>query len=227
MLWRSFRGRPENVLGASQINLPGTSIERQVRTFPGRYFTTSWGRQIGTSQDGQIGYLGDVLETPLEGHVPKTFWEPIFTGWVSFPSFDVHTLPIFIKLNVIKSPNLISFCNCSFTYKQFLVKYSCVFSNVFILTSNIHEQNTRSASHCLLTKSSCFTSKYVINTVAASAIKSWNFFQRKFSNHNLYQLSYSQLKVLIKNYLQSGLWLKTSDFFILTDFKLTTKLFLA
>ena len=111
---------------------------------------------------------------------------------VSSTSFDFHTLPIFAKSNIIKFSDLIPFCNCFFIYKHFLSKSSSVFSNVFILTSNTHEQNTRSASHGLLTKSSCSTSKYSTNAFAASAIKSWNFFQKKKSNNNLCQLSYSR-----------------------------------
>ena len=31
---------------------------------------------------------------------------------ISFASFNAHTLPIFAKLNIIKFPDLISFCNC-------------------------------------------------------------------------------------------------------------------
>ena len=119
---------------------------------------------------------------------------------ISFASFDAHTLPIFAKLNIIKFPDLISFCNCLFIYKHFLSKSPSVFSNVFVLRSNTHEKNTRSASHGFLTKPSCSTSKYGINAFAASAIKSWNFFQKRFSNNNLCQLSYFQLKLLIKNY---------------------------
>ena len=119
---------------------------------------------------------------------------------ISFTSFNAHTLPIFAKLNIIKFPDIISFCNCLFIYKHFLNNSSSFFSNVFILTSNTHEQNTRSASYGLLTKRSCSTSKYGTNAFAASAIKSWNFFQKKFSNNSICQLSYSQLKLLIKNH---------------------------
>ena len=122
---------------------------------------------------------------------------------IRFTSFDSCTLPIFTKLNVIKFPDLISFCNCLFIYNHFLSKSSSVFSNVFILTSITHEQNTRSASHGLLTKPSCSTSKYGTNTFAVSVIKSWNFFHRKFSNNNLYQLFYSQLKLLINHFFNS------------------------
>ena len=100
--------------------------------------------------------------------------------WVlSFASFDAHTLPTFAKLNIIRFPDLISFCNCLFIYKHFPSKSLSVFSNVFVLRYNTQEQNTRSASHGLLTKPSCSTSKCGINAVAASAIKSWNFFQKK------------------------------------------------
>ena len=99
---------------------------------------------------------------------------------ISFASFDAHTLPIFAKLNIIKFPDLISFCNCLFIYKHFLSKSPSVFSNVFVLRSNTDDQNTRLALHGLLTKPSCSTSKYGINAFAASAIKPWNFFQKGF-----------------------------------------------
>ena len=119
---------------------------------------------------------------------------------IGLAPFDAHTLPIFAKLNIIKYQDLICFCNCLFIYKHFLSKSSPVSSNVFILTSNIHEQNTRSASHGLLTKPSCSTSKYGTNAFVASAVKSWNFFQKKFYNNNLCQLPSSHHKLLIKNH---------------------------
>ena len=55
-------------------------------------------------------------------------------------------------------------------------------------------------SHGLSTKPTCNTSKYGTNGFAASALASWNFFQNKFPNNNLREISYSQLKVVIKNY---------------------------
>ena len=54
VLWRSSRERPENVLGTSRINLPGTSLEGQIRTSPGRHFRSFPGRQIGMSPGRQI-----------------------------------------------------------------------------------------------------------------------------------------------------------------------------
>ena len=112
----------------------------------------------------------------------------------------MHTLPIFPKLNIIKFPDLILLWNCLFIYKHFISNPASVFSHVFILASNTHEQNTRLASHDLLTKPRCNTSKYGTNGFAASAIASWNFFQNNFPSNNLRQISYSQLKLLIKNY---------------------------
>ena len=119
---------------------------------------------------------------------------------ISFAHYDAHTLPIFTKLKIIKFSDLILLCNCLFIYKHFISKSPSVFSNVFILASNTQEQNTRFASHGLLTKPTCNTSKYGNNPFAASAIASWNFFQKEFPSNNLRQTSYSQLKVLIKNY---------------------------
>ena len=118
---------------------------------------------------------------------------------ISFAHYDAHNLAIFAKLNKTKFSNLIS-CNCLFIFKDFISKPASVFSHVFILASNAHEQNTRFASHGVLTKPTCSTSKHGTNGFAASAIASWNFFQDKFPSNNLRQISYSPLKVLIKNY---------------------------
>ena len=102
----------------------------------------------------------------------------------------------------IKFSDLISLCNYSFIY-ILLASLLQFFSHGFILASNTHEQNTRFASHGLLTKPTCNTSKYGANGFAASAIASaisWNFFQNKFPSNSLRQISYSQLRVLIMNY---------------------------
>ena len=85
---------------------------------------------------------------------------------------------------MIKFPDLITLCNCLFTYEHFISKL---------------EQNTRFASHGLLTKTACSMSKYGTNAFAASARASWDFFQNEFPSNNLREISCSQLKVLIKN----------------------------
>ena len=118
---------------------------------------------------------------------------------ISFAQYDAHTLPIFAKLNIIKFSDLISLCNCLFIYKHFLVRL-LQFFHVFILASNTHEQNTRFASHGLLIKPICNTSKYGTNALVASAIASWNFFQKEFPSNTIRQIFHSQLKVLIRNY---------------------------
>ena len=86
-------------------------------------------------------------------------------------------------------------------FSWFLKGYNLVKNkkNVFILISNTHKQNTRSVSHGILTKPSCSTSKYGINAFSASAIKSWNFFQKRFSNNNLCYPT-----------LNSNCWLRTT-----------------
>ena len=76
IFWASKFECCENVLGTSRINLPGTSLERQIRTSLGRPQDVRSGRP----QDGQIGSLGDVLGT-LEGVVLGMSWGPILSGW--------------------------------------------------------------------------------------------------------------------------------------------------
>ena len=119
---------------------------------------------------------------------------------ISFASFDAGTLPIFAKLNVIKFLILFLFLIVCLSANIFLVSLPYFFQIFFILKSNTHEQNTRSASHGLLTKPSCSASKYGLNAFVLSAIKLWNFFQKRFSNNNLCQSFYPQLKLLIKNH---------------------------
>ena len=79
-----------DVLGTSRINLPGTSLELQIKTsldvISGRPQDVSLGRpwdfKLGLPLDGQIGPLVDVLGT-FDGDVFSTSWGPIFAGWVS------------------------------------------------------------------------------------------------------------------------------------------------
>ena len=100
---------------------------------------------------------------------------------ISFARYDTHTLPIFAKLKIINFSDLISLCNCLFINKHLISKSPSVFSHVFILASNTHEQNTRFASHGLFIKPTCNTSKYRTNVFVASAIASWSFFAKRVS----------------------------------------------
>ena len=106
---------------------------------------------------------------------------------------------ISFQLQYFYSFQLHYFCNFLFIYKHFCSKAPSVFSHVFILASNTLEQNTRFALHGPLIKPRCNTSKYGTNPFVASAIASWNFFQKEFPSNDMRQISYSQLKVLIKN----------------------------
>ena len=71
---KSSCGRPENVLGTSRINLPGMSLERQIKTSPGRHFRTSPRRQIGTSPGRQIGTSPGLSKKIFRGR-PRDFGE--------------------------------------------------------------------------------------------------------------------------------------------------------
>ena len=93
------------------------------------------------------------------------------------------------QLQYFYSFQLHYFCNCLFIYKHFCSKAPSVFSHVFILASNTLEQNTRFASHGPLIKPTFNTSKYGTNAFVASAIASWNFFQKEFPSNNMRQIS--------------------------------------
>ena len=92
---KSSYGRPENVLGTSRINLPGMSLEHQIKKSPRRHFRTSPGRQIGTSPGrlsrifrGRPGDVGrrrpqDVLgiQNFPAGYFSKWLWRALL--WTS------------------------------------------------------------------------------------------------------------------------------------------------
>ena len=81
---------------------------------------------------------------------------------ISFAQYDAHTLPIFAKLNIINFSDLISLCNVCSSINIFLVRL-LQFFHIFILASSTYGQNTRFASHGLLIKPRCNTSKYGIH----------------------------------------------------------------
>ena len=64
------------------------------------YVCTAWGQNLNSQHC--ISFLQK-----------RTMWI------INFASFDAHKLPILVKLNIIKFPDLISFCNC------------CLFINIF------------------------------------------------------------------------------------------------
>ena len=165
-------------------------------------------------------YVNEVTIKSISYVIFHSHLSYVFTGWgqnlnpkhcinllqkkaiqiISFAPYDAHKLPIFAKLNIITFPDLISLCNCLFIQKHFFSKAPSVFSLVFILASNTNELNTRFASHGLSIKPTCNTSKYGTNSFVASAIASWNFFQKEFPSNTMRQIFHSQLKVLIRNY---------------------------
>ena len=50
---------------------------------------------------------------------------------ISFARYDAHTLPIFGKLNIINFSDLISLCNCLFTYVTILLVSLLHFFHMF------------------------------------------------------------------------------------------------
>ena len=123
VLSRSSRGRPENVLGTSRINLPGTSLEHQIKTSPGRRFRTSPGRQIGTSpwrsnrifrgHSGDVGegHPRDVLGTNICQVNPSVHYPSKISTMccIAFPTVMNSLLFVTISIKIIQqaeTPNL-------------------------------------------------------------------------------------------------------------------------
>ena len=119
LLWRSSRGRPENALGTSRINLPGTSFARHIKAsldvISGCPQDVRWGHP----RDGQIGSLGDILGT-LEASVLGTSWGSIFAGWV---------VPLLSGWRFEEEPNMLEI------YVILLLKYPFWH---FIVTSKVY-----------------------------------------------------------------------------------------
>ena len=81
-------GHPENALGMSRINLPGTPLERQIKTAPGRHFRTSRGRPRPTSPGRLLKILFDRPDdVPIWRPGDVLIWRPVFAGWEMFQIF--------------------------------------------------------------------------------------------------------------------------------------------
>ena len=93
---RTSLGHPETT---SQGHLLDVRLERPLNLRLGCSLDVisrrSQDDRLERPQDGQIGSLGDALET-LEGDVLRTSWGPIFAGWdVSIKSIDCILLSSF------------------------------------------------------------------------------------------------------------------------------------
>ena len=128
-------------------------------------------------------------------------------GIVSFACYDVHTVPLFMKLNIINFSDLILLSNCLFILKHCISKSPSVFSHVLDLASDTYEQNTRFASHDLLTEPTCNTYCTGFSCFCYSIM---DFFPKRDSSNNLRQISYSQLS----QFLQPNLCLKICKWFL-------------
>ena len=96
----------------SRINLPGTSLERQIKTSVGRHFRMSPGRQIATSA-GRSNRISRGRPGDVGGGILRTSWGPIFSHWeVSINSWLYSLVYIFLT----------SFFNTSFGLEKMFCK---------------------------------------------------------------------------------------------------------
>ena len=113
--WNAFRDLVNRISSETNV-IVGTSKFEYSEGPPGDVLRTSWGRpestcqerplnvRLGCSQDvrwrspqdGQIGFLGDVLAT-LEGDIFGKSLGPIFAGWVTI---TLDSIRLFVTVKV-------------------------------------------------------------------------------------------------------------------------------
>ena len=120
---------------------------------------------------------------------------------MNFATFNAHTNPLFFENRILKFQDIVNLENCIFVQNCLNKNAFLIFSEHFKKVSNIHNYSTRSASKGLLFKKLHKTTRFGINSIANSALLSWNFFQSHFDEYDI--LKTSNLKSLFHNYFLS------------------------
>ena len=106
VLSRSSRGRPENVLGTSRINLPGTPLERQIKTSPRRQIGMPPG-QSNRIFRGRPGYVGGVRPWDVLGtNICWLRWALLLWRWEKYSNIYIY-IYIYIYLCKINKSGLL------------------------------------------------------------------------------------------------------------------------
>ena len=113
---------------------------------------------------------------------------------VTNSSYLSHSLPLFLKMQILPIPELISLETAIFMYKLNSNLLPCIFNDNFTVNSNIHNYNTRNAQnlHLPLNRTSCSQSSIFYNGPVL-----WNNIQTPIKNSKTVR----QFKRLYKQYL--------------------------
>ena len=113
---------------------------------------------------------------------------------VTNSSYLSHSLPLFLKMQILPIPELISLETAIFMYKLNSNLLPCIFNDHFTVNSNIHNYNTRNAQnlHLPLNRTSCSQSSIFYNGPVL-----WNNIQTSIKNSKTVR----QFKRLYKQYL--------------------------
>ena len=121
VLWRSSRGRPENVLPTCRVNFPGTFLECQIRTSPWR---SNWIFRV---------HLGDVGEGRPQDVLGTNIWR---LGWFSSGSCAIWSSTLGMRFlrfltsvpwGILPSTNLVDCAEKCYTSLIFLSSLFSIF----------------------------------------------------------------------------------------------------
>ena len=117
---------------------------------------------------------------------------------LTFETFNSHTKPLFIKLQIPTLINLIASFNMQLTHK--ILNSVCPenIQNIFQLSYLQHEHYTRGQRIKLLARPFIRTSSYGLNSIRYQSILIWNIIQANAYDVDLSSISLKELKILVK-----------------------------
>ena len=119
---------------------------------------------------------------------------------ISHASYRDHTPPLFAGHRILKLQDIVSTENCKLVHSAFHNDSFSLLSEVFQITSEIHNYSTRNSTKNLLFFIPLSnTKRYGRKSIITSAIKSWNYYQSLFDIDFL-SVSVNKIKSILKEY---------------------------
>ena len=120
---------------------------------------------------------------------------------MTFSDFRSSSQPLFLKLKILKIPDIVKLQNLLLTFDILTSKSPVDIAKTLDLNSYNDIHTTRGKSLCLLTRPICRTTTYGLNSVSYQFVIDWNELQLHYKETNLCLRSRPVFKKMAFDYL--------------------------
>ena len=117
---------------------------------------------------------------------------------INFANFRDHSLPLYSASNILKITDTIKMQNFLFVYDDLYGQLPNALSNTFVLSSNRHNYNTRSAKRNTVTIPRVRTKVYGLRSIKFQSSYIWNFMVNNFPQFTLLNKSRNICKRVLR-----------------------------